>query len=93
MRVISLLCPPAVGRRGPELGPRIFPQSHVGLLLRGGAAVFLVRGAVAPQHRAGGGEQLVQGRGGPRRMLLMTALSWEPLETTGRGPQGRLGQI
>lgn len=93
MRVIPLLPPPAVGRRGPELGPRFFPEAHAGLLLRGGAAVVLVGGAVTPQHRARGREQLVQGRGGPRRVLLVTPLSREPLETTGRGPQGGLAQV
>lgn len=93
MRVISLLASPAVGRRGPELGPSVFPESHAGLLLRRGAAVVLVSGTVSPQHWTGGREQLVKGRGGPRWMLLMATLSWEPLETTGRRPQCRLAQV
>lgn len=88
------LLPSPVGRSGSILGPHVFSRAHAGLLLSRRAAVVLIGTPVAPHHRAGGRQQLVEGRGRPRGMLLLLwlrlGLSREPLEASRSSSQRRL---
>lgn len=83
-RVGSLLSPPSMARRS-VLGARVLAEPHAWLGLDGGAAVVRVSPTIAPHHGAGGGEELVQGRGGSRAGRVLLVLTGEPLEASSAG--------